>query len=72
MKPMLALVALATMVVIPALGVAAPVGVPAAAGPRITFDITVGDSCWTGTARPAGARIVTRVETPDGHVKGKV
>ena len=75
MRAMLALVALASVLVVPASPAAASAVAIASAGsvasgPRITFDITVGDSCWTGTAKPPGARIVTRVETPDGQPKG--
>jgi len=48
-----------------ALGAVPPV--PAAAAPAVTFDVTIGDSCFEGTVRPAGATIYLRLDTPGGQ-----
>jgi hypothetical protein len=40
------------------------------ASPFVTFDVTIGETCITGTARPVGSVVAIRVNTPGGQAKG--
>jgi hypothetical protein len=48
----------------------ATIALPASASPRLTFAITIGDTCFSGTARAAGSVLAVRVNTPGGQAKG--
>ncbi len=40
------------------------------ASPFVTFEAVIGETCFTGAARPVGSIVVIRVNTPGGQAKG--